>query len=118
MPYVQYLVKIVLTAVTVVAVSELAKRSTLWGALLTSLPLTAALAFIWLYLDTGDTQRIARLSMDVLWLVVPSLLFFVVLPALLRLGVGFWWSMSAATVGTAVAYAATIALLGRVSSRT
>ncbi len=117
MPYLQYLVKIGLTAVTVVAVSELAKRSTLWGALLTSLPLTSALAFVWLYVDTGDTDRIARLSIDVLWLVVPSLLFFVVLPVLLRVGVGFWWSMAAATVSTAIAYAATVALLARASSR-
>jgi hypothetical protein len=113
MPYLQYLVKIALTAVTVVAVSELAKRSTLWGALLTSLPLTSVLAFVWLYVDTGDTDRIARLSIDVLWLVVPSLGFFVALPALLRGGVGFWLSMAAAAVGTAIAYAATIALLTR-----
>jgi hypothetical protein len=115
MPYLQYFVKIALTAVTVVAVSELAKRSTLWGALLTSLPLTSALAFVWLYVDTGDTDRIARLSIEVLWLVVPSLLFFVALPALLRGGVGFWISMAVATVGTAIAYAATIALLARAS---
>lgn len=113
MPHLQYLVKIALTAVTVVAASELAKRSTLWGALLTSLPLTSALAFVWLYVDTGDTDRIVRLSIDVLWLVVPSLVFFVALPALLRGGMGFWVSMAAATVGTAAAYAATIAFLAR-----
>ena len=31
------------------------------------------LAFVWLYADTHDTVRIASLSLDILWLVVPSL---------------------------------------------
>ena len=51
---------------------------------------TSLLAFIWLYRETGDAQKVAALSSDILWLVLPSLLLFALLPVLLRLGWNFW----------------------------
>ena len=77
-------IKIVVTAVLVVAISEVAKRSTLLGAVLASLPLTSLLAMIWLYADTGDAQQVADLASGIFWLVLPSLVLFVALPLLLR----------------------------------
>src|SRR5712691_68382 len=58
----QFALKVLITAIVVVAVAELAKRSSVWAAALASLPLTSLLAFIWLYVDTGDPGRIAMLS--------------------------------------------------------
>jgi hypothetical protein len=110
----QYAVKVIVTAVLVVAVAELSKRSTFWGAMLASLPLTSVLAFIWLYWDTGDTQRIAALSQGILWLVIPSLALFAVLPVLLRAGFSFWASLTAAVLVTVLAYGATVWCLRRV----
>lgn len=69
----QFAIKVIFTVVVVVAVSEIAKRSSFWGALLASLPLTSLLAFIWLYVDTGDAQGVANLSQGIFWLVLPSL---------------------------------------------
>jgi len=112
----QYVVKVAVTAVTVVAVSELGKRSSLWGALLASLPLTSVLAFVWLYLDTGDTRSVARLSTSILWLVLPSLVLFLVLPLLLR-SWSFWASLALACVSTAAAYSALVWVLGRAGVR-
>ena len=63
--------KVLLTAVLVVAISEAAKRSTLLGGILASLPLTSLLAFIWLYGETGDTGKIADLSVSIFWYVLP-----------------------------------------------
>ena len=68
-----YLAKVAITALLVVAISEIAKRSSLMGALLASLPLTSILAFIWLYLETGSGEKVAALSASILWLVLPSL---------------------------------------------
>ena len=65
--------KVLLTAVLVVAISEAAKRSTLLGGILASLPLTSLLAFIWVYGETGDTAKIANLSVSIFWYVLPSL---------------------------------------------
>jgi hypothetical protein len=99
-----YTIKILLSSLIIVAVSEIAKRSSLLGALLASLPLTSLLAFVWLYLDTGDVQKVASLSSDIFWLVLPSLPLFLLLPLLIKLGWGFWPSLAAAALVTAVCY--------------
>ena len=107
----QYALKIGLSALVLVIIAEVAKRSTFWAAALASLPLTSLLAFVWLYLDTGDTQKIAALSNGIFWLVLPSLLLFVLLPILLRSGLGFWLSLLTAGTATSLAYIGTIKLL-------
>jgi hypothetical protein len=71
---VYYAVKVLLSAVLIVLVTEIAKRSTLAGALIASVPLTSVLAFVWLYWDTRDAARVAGLSIDIFW-GYPSLAF-------------------------------------------
>ena len=103
------LVKTAITAILVVAISELGKRNSFAGALLASLPLTSLLALMWLYRDTGDALQAAQLARGIFWLVLPSLLFFVVFPLAIKLGWGFWPAMAAGIVGTLVAYGLMIA---------
>jgi hypothetical protein len=105
--------KVALTAVLVVAISEIAKRSTLFGALVASLPLTSLLAFLWLYAETGDTGRIAELSKSIFWYVLPSLILFVSLPWMLSAGFGFWISLAVSIALTAAAYAAMVWILSQ-----
>jgi len=100
----QLAIKVLLTALVVVAVSEIAKRSSFWGAVLASLPLTSLLAFAWLYLDTGNTQAVAALSQGIFWLVLASLPLFLVLPLLLKAGWPFWPSLASACLVTVGAY--------------
>ena len=83
-PMLQYAVKVAVTAVVVVAVTELGKRSSFWGAALASLPLTSLLAFVWMRRDGAAPEQIASLSTSIFWLVLPSLVLFLALPALLR----------------------------------
>ena len=110
---VYYAVKVLLSAVLIVLVTEIAKRSTLAGALIASLPLTSVLAFVWLYWDTRDAARVAGLSIDIFWLVIPSLALFVALPLLIRLGWGFWSSLFASMAVTVACYAVTVVALRR-----
>jgi hypothetical protein len=107
----QYTLKVGLSALILVAIAEVAKRNTFWAAALASLPLASLLAFVWLYLDTGDVQKIAALSGSIFWLVLPSLLLFVLLPVLLRSGWGFWASLAVSSAATALAYLGMIRLL-------
>jgi len=100
----QLIIKAVVTAIVVVAVSEIAKRSTLWAALIASLPLTSLLAFVWLYLETGNTHNIMALSHGIFWLVLASLPLFLILPALLRCGVHFWPALGIACMLTVGVY--------------
>jgi hypothetical protein len=55
-------VKTAISAIIVVVVSEVARRSASLGALLASLPLVALLSMIWLWRDTGDASRMASYS--------------------------------------------------------
>ena len=100
-----YCIKLVLSAVIIVVVSELAKRQPAWAGLLASLPLVSLLAILWLYVDTHDIRQVSQLSISIFWLVLPSLLFFLALPLLLRQGLGFAMSLSVAALVTMAAYA-------------
>lgn len=106
-----YALKVLVSALLVVAISEVARRSTLLGALIASLPLVSLLAILWLHFETGDAARIAALSAGVFWLVLPSLAFFVVLPLALRAGWTFWPSLAAAIATTVLCYAVMVVLL-------
>jgi hypothetical protein len=88
-----YLVKVLLSSVTIVAISEISKRSTLIGSILASVPIVSLLAIVWIYLDTKDVAKIADLSQGIFWLVIPSLLFFILFPVLLKRNVDFWLSL-------------------------
>lgn len=106
-------IKVLLTAVLVVAISEVAKRSSLLGGILASLPLTSLLAFIWLYGETGDTAKVASLSYSIFWYVLPSLVLFIALPLLLARGFDFWLSLAIACALTFAAYALMASILVR-----
>ncbi|MBI4228146.1 MAG: DUF3147 family protein [Deltaproteobacteria bacterium] len=88
-----YIVKVLITAILVVAISEVSKRSSLLGGILASLPMISILAFIWLYIDTKSVERISELSTTIFWLVIPSLSLFIVLPLLLKSKVNFYASL-------------------------
>lgn len=107
------ILKIAVTAVLVVAIAEVAKRSSLLGAVLASIPLTSVLAMIWLYADTGDTEKVAQLSSGIFWLVLPSLVLFVALPLMLRAGWPFAPSLAAAGALTVASYFLMLAVLQR-----
>jgi hypothetical protein len=109
----QYVLKILITAALVVAISEVAKRNSFWAALLASLPLTSLLAFIWLYLESTDSGKVAQLSISIFWLVLPSLVLFITLPMLLRVGAPFFAALGLASAVTVAAYFAMLWLLGR-----
>ena len=105
-----YLIKLVVTAALVVAISELSKRSTLAGSLLASVPIVSVLAMIWLYADTRDVTQVATLARSVFWLVLPSLVLFLLLPTLLVRGYGFFVSLAVSIGATILVYLAAIAL--------
>ncbi|MBI3298179.1 MAG: DUF3147 family protein [Elusimicrobia bacterium] len=82
-------VKTALSALLIAGSSEVAKRSTVLGALIASLPLTSVLAMVWLYAETKDKGAVAGFSMSVFWAVLVCLPMFPVLSWLLKRGVGF-----------------------------
>ena len=73
-------VKTIITVIIIVAISEIARRSSFIAGILASIPLTSALAITWLYFDTKEVDTVVNLSNSILLLIPPSLTFFVVLP--------------------------------------
>lgn len=106
-----YLLKITVTTGLVVIISEVAKRSSLAGAILASIPVVSVLAMLWLYIDTGSTARVSALSFSIVWLVLPSLTLFLALPVLLKHGVNFYLSMLISVGATVLCYLALISIL-------
>jgi hypothetical protein len=102
-----FIVKCLLSGLIVAIVSEVARRSPALGALVVSLPLVSLLGILWLWRDTGDIERIADHAQSTFWYVLPSLPMFLVLPAMLRAGVGFWPSIGASCVLTMALYLVT-----------
>ncbi len=113
----QYIVKIVLSALLIVLIAEVSKRSTMMGAVLASIPIISVMAITWLYIDTHNLTTISRLSWDVFWLVIPSLILFVTLPIFIKLKVPFYGAMGLAILATASGYGVMIVILSRLGVR-
>jgi len=98
------LIKALISAALIVAASETAKRFPGFGALIASLPLVSVLGMIWLWRDKPDAENMAAHSGATFWYVIPSLPMFLLIPALLRRGVGFWPSLIAGCALTIALY--------------
>jgi hypothetical protein len=110
------LAKAVLSGVIVTVASEVARRSPAWGALTISLPLISILAMIWLWRDTGDSERVAALAQSTFIMVLPTLPLFLLMPVLLRHGIGFWPALTAGCVMTVAHYLLTVWLAAKSGS--
>ena len=106
-------IKALLSGIIVSTVSETARRSPALGALVASLPIVSILGMIWLWCDTHDPERMAAHVGATFWYVLPSLPMFLVIPALLRHGVGFWPALLAGCIVTVILYLAMGAVLAR-----
>ncbi len=111
-----YLLKIVSSALLIVAAAEVAKRSSLAGAVLASIPLVSVLAMVWLWVDTRSPERVAEFAGSIFWLVLPSLVLFLVFPYLIRWGMNFYVSLILALAATVGAYLLMVAVLRRFGS--
>lgn len=89
------IVKAAISGVIIAIVSEVARRSPGFGALIASLPLVSVMGMMWLWRDTHDPQRMASHAGATFWYVLPSLPMFLLIPALLKLGIPFWAALAA-----------------------
>ncbi len=106
-------IKALLSGVIIAAVSEIARRNATAGALVASLPLVSVLGMIWLWRDTADSERLAAHAGATFWYVLPSLPMFLLIPALLRAGLGFWPALAAGCIVTVALYLLMVFALAR-----
>jgi hypothetical protein len=97
-----WLAKALLAGVMIAAIAELGKRLPATAAIVASLPLVSVLGMIFLWHERPDSENMAVHAQATFWYVLPSLPMFLLIPALLRAGVGFWAALAlgcALTVG-------------------
>lgn len=103
-------IKALISGAIIAAVSEIAKRSPGFGALVASLPLVSVLGMMWLWRDTHDPARMAAHAGATFWFVLPSLPMFLLMPMLLNRGVPFWLALAAGCLLTIALYLAMTSL--------
>ncbi len=96
--------KALISGVIIVIVSEVAKRAPGIGALIASLPLISVMGMIWLWRAKPDAAHMADHATATFWYVMPSMPMFLLIPALLHRGWGFWSALVAGCVLTMMLY--------------
>jgi hypothetical protein len=109
-----YIIKIALTAIVIVVISEISKRLPLLGSLIASLPLISVLGMIWIFQETKDTQKLITHAEGTFWYVLPSLPMFLLMPLMMKKGFSFYLSLSAGIFLTIILYIVMTKLLSRV----
>lgn len=108
-----FIAKTLLSALLIAAISEIAKRSPAFAALIASLPLVSVLGMVWLWRDTEDSARMIKHAEATFWFVIPSLPMFLVIPALMRTGVNFYLALFLGIALTAALYLCMTFVLAR-----
>ena len=106
-----FTVKVIISALVIVLVSEIAKKYTWAAAIIVSLPLTSLIAFTWLYIDTKDVQKVIDLSLSTIVMTIPSIVFFIILPIMLKLKQNFTLSLIIAIFTTSLMYLIFISII-------
>ncbi|MEI6656586.1 MAG: DUF3147 family protein [Verrucomicrobiota bacterium] len=100
-------IKYAVTALIIVWVSEVAKRSDKLGALIASLPFVTLMVMVWLHLERQGNPKIGNHAYYTFWYVLPTLPMFLVMPWLMAKGVNFWLALAICVVVTLVSFALT-----------
>ena len=97
-------IKAAVSGILIAIISEVSKRYPGVGGLIASLPLLSVLGMIWLWRDRPDAANMASHAEATFWFVLPSLPMFLLIPAMLRAGYGFWTSLVLGCVLTVSLY--------------
>jgi len=112
-----YILKLVITTLLIVLISEISKRSSLAGAILAAIPLVSILAMIWMYIDTNEAKAAVEFSQNIVWLIAPSMTLFILFPILIKKNISFYPSLAISVAMTVFAYYSVIYILEKTGIR-
>jgi len=84
-----FFLKIIITSLIIVVVSEIAKNYDRLAAFIASLPLVTLITLFWLYYENQPQEKIANHAYYTFWYVIPTLPMFVFFPWAIKI-FGFW----------------------------
>ena len=76
--------KILLTALIIFSVAQVSERSTLIASVLASIPIVSVLSMMLMFHEGQTALEISAFARDIVWLLIPSLLIFIVMPWLIE----------------------------------
>ena len=86
------ILKIFLTALIIVIITEVAKLNDRIGGLIAALPITTFIILFWLYYEGNSVEKISNHASYTFLYVLPTLPMFLVFPYLIN-KFGFYWSI-------------------------
>ena len=84
--------KILITAILIVAITEIAKLNDKIGGLIAALPITTFIILFWLHYENNTVEKISSHVSYTLLYVIPTLPMFLAFPILIN-RFGFYWSI-------------------------
>jgi hypothetical protein len=111
---VYYIVKLFISAIIIVIVSEVSELNPTIGALIKALPLISVLSIIWVYADTKNIKTISTLSISTFWYVLPTLPMFLILPLLLKYKFNFYISLGVSILVMLIGFIVTSTILKKI----
>ena len=84
--------KIIITAILIVAISEIAKLNDKIGGLIAALPITTFIILFWLHYENNTVEKISSHVSYTLLYVIPTLPMFLAFRILIN-RFGFYWSI-------------------------
>jgi hypothetical protein len=112
-----FIVRALLSGIIIALIAVIGRKAPAAGALIASLPLISIMGMIWLWRDTGNHNLLADHAEATFYFVIPSLPMFLLIPWMLRSGIGFWLSLGAGVVVTLSLYLLTAMLAARFGIR-
>ena len=112
-----FIVRVIVSGVLVALIALVGRRWPGIGGIIASIPLVSTLGMIWLWRDTQDPELVASYATAAFWYFLPTIPMFLLIPALLRQGVGFWPSLAAGLGLTIILYLLTAFILARFEIR-
>ncbi|MDX1950136.1 MAG: DUF3147 family protein [Rickettsiales bacterium] len=108
----EFTIKVIVSALVIALASEVSKKSDILSALIISLPISSIIAICFYYNQSGSLKEVATYVTSILYLVIPSLIFFLLLPVLLNYGINFYLSLFTSCLITGLSYLLFIKITG------
>lgn len=106
-------IKYLITAALIVGISEIAKRADRLGAAVGAMPWMTTLVMVWLFVEKQPSSKIENHAWYTFWYVLPTLPMFLLIPFVMKRGMGFPLAMGLGALLTVGAFFLTAAIVKR-----
>ena len=107
-----FFIKIVVGGFLIALVSEVSKRNEIFATMIVSMPIITIITFLFIYFEQKDIKKIANMSHDMVYLMIPSFAFFLLMPIFINKLESFWISLALSAALTAIFYYLMMKFLG------